>query len=254
MSIFVMGDLHLSTNLSTNKSMEVFGKRWQGYMEKIKKNWTAVVSPEDTVVIPGDISWATCLEESLSDFLYLESLPGQKLIGKGNHDFWWSTASKMKSFFDAHGIHSVRMLYNNAYRVEDSILCGTRGWFLDEKQQVSVGDVDYAKIVNRECIRLRLSLDAACQLRDRECAAGAPVLPIAVFLHFPPVWPAGSFDFICREFVDILHEYDIRECYFGHIHNAHNSPRSFDFEGISMTLTSSDFLRFSLMPICPGRD
>ena len=253
MSVFVMGDLHLSTNQSTNKSMEKFGKRWLGYTEKIRRNWEAVVTPADTVVIPGDISWAMKLEEALSDFQFIESLPGTKLIGKGNHDFWWTTNQKMARFFEEHGIKSVHILNNNAYLVEDLIICGTRGWFLDEKQQVAVGTVDYAKIVNREVIRLKLSLDEANRLRKQEEEATGRVLPIAVFLHFPPVW----LDFICREFVDVLHEYGITECYFGHIHGMYNHPRSFEFEGITMTLCASDFLNFSLMPISappPVRD
>ena len=248
MSIFAMGDLHLSTNQKTNKSMEVFGKRWLGYMDKIKKNWEAVVTNDDTVIIPGDISWAMNLEEALEDFLFLDSLPGKKLIGKGNHDFWWTTNQKMHRFFEEHDIRSIHILNNNAYIVEDSIICGTRGWFLDEKQQVAVGSVDYTKIVNREVIRLKLSLDEAVKLQKQEEEATGKSLPIAVFLHFPPVW----LDFICREFVDVLHEYNITECYFGHIHGMYNHPRSFDFEGISMTLCSSDFLDFCLMPIVVG--
>ena len=248
MSIFVIGDLHLSTNRSTNKSMEVFGKRWQDYTERLRKNWCAVVRPEDTVVIPGDISWAMNLAEAEDDLRFLDSLPGTKLIGKGNHDFWWTTARKMTSFFDAHDFHSLRILNNNAYLVEDSILCGTRGWFLDERQQVAVGDVEYTKIVNREVIRLRLSLDEAMKLRREQELLTGKVLPVAVFLHFPPVW----MDFVCREFVDVLHEYGIRECYFGHIHGMYSVPRSFEFEGISMTLCSSDFLSFTLMPVRPG--
>ena len=228
--------------------MEVFGKRWLGYLDKIKKNWEAVVTNDDTVIIPGDISWAMNLEEALEDFLFLESLPGKKLIGKGNHDFWWTTNQKMRRFFEEHDIKSIHILNNNAYIVEDCIICGTRGWFLDEKQQVAVGSVDYTKIVNREVIRLKLSLDEAVKLQKQEEDATGKSLPIAVFLHFPPVW----LDFICREFVDVLHEYNITECYFGHIHGMYNHPRSFDFEGISMTLCSSDFPDFSLMPIVVG--
>lgn len=249
MSIFSIGDLHLSTNQRTNKSMEVFGKRWLGYMDKIKTNWEAVVTDADTVVIPGDISWAMNLDEALEDFLFLDSLPGQKLIGKGNHDFWWTTNRKMSRFFEEHDIKSIHILNNNAYVVEDSIICGTRGWFLDEKQQVTVGSVDYAKIVNREVIRLKLSLDEAVKLRRQAEVTAGRVLPIAVFLHFPPVW----LDFICREFVDVLHEYGITECYFGHIHGMYNHPRSFTFEGITMTLCASDFLNFTLMPIAAGK-
>lgn len=248
MSIYAIGDLHLSTNASTNKSMEVFGRRWVGYVEKLEKNWRAVINPEDTVVIPGDISWALKLEEAYEDLAFLNSLPGKKLIGKGNHDFWWSTANKMNIFFKENGFDTINILYNNAYVVENSILCGTRGWFLDPGQQVTVGSVDYAKIVNREVIRLKLSLDAAMKLQKENTDAGNQPLPIAVFLHFPPVW----LDFICREFVDVMKEYDVRECYFGHIHGGYNAPRNFEFEGIDLTLVSSDFLNFSPMPIRPG--
>lgn len=246
MSIFVMGDLHLSTNQSTDKSMEVFGKRWQNYMQRIKDNWEAVVSPQDTVVIPGDISWAMTLEEALDDFRFIDALPGQKLIGKGNHDFWWTTTAKMYRFLEGNNFSTIRFLNNQAYRVEDHIICGSRGWFLDEKQQVTVGDgVDYQKIVNREVIRLKLSLDDAVKIQNEAEVSQGKRLPISVFLHFPPVWT----DFICREFIDTLHEYGIKACYFGHIHGMYQHPRSFVFEDISMTLASSDFLDFHPLPL-----
>ena len=247
MAIFVMGDLHLSTNSKTNKSMEKFGKRWLGYTDKLRKNWEAVVSPEDTVVIPGDISWAMKLEEAVSDFRFIDSLPGTKLIGKGNHDFWWNTSSKMNAFFAENHFGTVKILNNNAYLVENRVLCGTRGWFLDEKQQVTVGSVDYEKIVNREVIRLKLSLDSAVSLQ-KECLENNGFLPpMSVFLHFPPVW----MDFICRPFVDTLHEYGNPDCYFGHIHGMYNVQKEFDFEGIRMHLISSDALDFTLRRLPP---
>lgn len=248
MSIFVMGDLHLSTNQNTNKSMEIFGKRWQNYMQRIKENWEAAVSWEDTVIVPGDISWAMQLEEALDDFRFIDALPGQKLIGKGNHDFWWTTNAKMTRFLEENHISTIRFMNNCAYRVEDQILCGSRGWFLDEKQQVTVGDsVDYKKIVNREVIRLKLSLDDAVKLQNETETTEGFSPPISVFLHFPPVWT----DFICREFIDTLHAYNIKQCYFGHIHGMYRQPRTFDFEGISMTLVSSDFLDFHPIPLNP---
>ena len=240
MSIFVLSDLHLSTDSRTNKSMEVFGARWKDYIDKIEKNWNAVVGENDTVVVPGDISWATRLEDSESDLRFLNSLNGKKLIGKGNHDFWWSTATKMYAFFEEKGFSTISILYNNAYIVEGRIICGTRGWFPDESRQVTVGEVDHAKIVNREVTRLRLSLDAAKKLRDERESETGERLPVTVFLHFPPVWA----DFIMREFIDIFHEYGIDNCYFGHIHSAYNQSGSFEFEGIKFTLTSSDFLNF----------
>ena len=239
MSLFVIADLHLSSDGS--KSMEVFGPRWRDYIKKIEKNWRAVINPEDTVVIPGDISWGLKPEDAVDDLLFLESLPGQKLIGKGNHDFWWSTAAKMSALMERHNIRSIRLLYNNAYLIEDCILCGTRGWFVEEAQQHTVGTVDYARIVNREVIRLRLSLDAAKKLQ----AEDGRDLPILVFLHFPPVWNG----FVCREILDTLHEYGIRTCYFGHIHGAYYLPRTQIYEGIEMVLCAADALNFTPMPI-----
>ncbi len=240
MSIFVLSDLHLSTDAKTNKSMEVFGSRWQDYISKIKKNWLAVVEEDDTVVIPGDISWAMKLEDAESDLRFIDSLPGKKLLGKGNHDFWWSTASKMYAFFEEKSFKSLSILYNNAYIIEDRIICGTRGWFPDESKQVTVGEVEHAKILNREAMRLRLSLDSARALQKKRQEEKQEALPISVFLHFPPVWG----DFVIKEYIDILKEYGVKDCIFGHIHGAYSLPTKFNYEGIDFTLASSDFLNF----------
>lgn len=241
MSMFVIADLHLSSDGS--KSMEVFGPRWKDYRNKIERNWRAVVTPEDTVILPGDLFWSLRLEGTVEDFQFLENLPGRKLIGKGNHDFWWSTVSKMTAFLEKNNIHSVEFLYNNAYLLEDCIVCGTRGWFVEEGQQHTVGDVDYLRIVNRELIRLRMSLDEAERLRRES----GQELPILVFLHFPPVWG----EFVCREIVDLLHEYHISTCYFGHIHGAYYAKRCNEFEGIDFVLCAADYLNFAPMPVYP---
>ncbi len=243
MSLFVMADLHLSSDCS--KSMDVFGARWQNYMEKIKQNWSAVVTEGDTVIVPGDISWSLKLEDALDDFRFLEALPGKKLIGKGNHDFWWSTHSKLRAFWEANHIQSVDILYNNAFAFSDCIISGTRGWFLEEGQQNTVGEVDHARIVNREMIRLRLSLEEAKRLQQ----ATEPKKPILVFLHFPPVWNT----FVCRELVDLLHEYGVDTCYHGHIHGAYHVPATRNFEGIDFVLCAADYLNFAPMPICVDR-
>ena len=160
MSIFVIGDLHLSTNQNTNKSMEKFGRRWLGYTDKIRQNWEAVVTDQDTVVIPGDISWAMMLEDAKDDFALLHSLPGTKLIGKGNHDFWWTTASKMYRFFENNKFDTLKILYNNSFVVGNTVVCGSRGWFSEESNQKTVGDVDWLKIVDRETLRLKMSLES----------------------------------------------------------------------------------------------
>ncbi len=219
--------------------MEVFGSRWTDYMNKLEKNWRAVITPADSVVIAGDISWALRLEEAREDLLFLDSLPGTKYISKGNHDFWWSTGAKMQKLFDDCGIKTIKILYNNAYEVENRIICGSRGWFTDRTLQKTVGDVEYDKIINRETVRLKLALDEAVKLRgdtDRE---------ILVFLHFPPVYR----EFSCPGIIALLHEYGIRRCFYGHIHGSYTIPHSFDCEGIEMIMTAADFLDFSALPV-----
>jgi len=240
MSIFAMGDLHLSTNQKTNKSMEVFGKRWQGYMDKIKKNWEAVVSENDTVIIPGDISWALTLEEAEQDLCFLDSLPGKKIIGKGNHDYWWSTVTKMKAFFEEHSITTIDFLYNNAFETPEAIIAGTRGWYVEEKLQVTE-TADYEKIVARENQRLEISLRQAQRLR------GDSDKPILVYFHFPPVFKS----FRCDEFIETMKKYGIQKCYFGHIHSNYLIPRSVECDGILMTIISADYLDFVPMITFP---
>ena len=239
MSLYVIADLHLSSDGS--KSMEIFGPRWTDYQAKLERNWRALISENDTVIIPGDISWALKLEDMGADLQFLESLPGQKLIGKGNHDFWWSTHAKMNAFFEKNNVKSVRILYNNAYRMNDCIVCGTRGWFLDEEQQKTVGTTDFSKIVNREVIRLRLGLKEAKKLQEEN----EEQLPIVAFLHFPPVWNG----FVCQEIIDALKEYGIKTCYYGHIHGAYYVPRTQNFDGIDFVLCAADYLNFTPIPV-----
>ena len=241
MSVFVLADLHLSSDGS--KSMDIFGPRWCDYMKKIEKNWRAAVTDRDTVILPGDISWSLKLEDAVEDFRFLNSLPGQKLIGKGNHDFWWSTLSKLNAFLEAHHFSNIRFLYNNAYELENMIVCGTRGWFLEEEQQNTTDEVDYAKILNREVLRLRMSLEEAKKLQRSD----EEPKPILVFLHFPPVWSS----FVCEEFVSILKEYGVKTCYFGHIHGAYYAPGVTEYEGIRFILCAADYLNFTPIPVTP---
>ena len=240
MSLYVISDLHLSTNETTNKSMEKFGTKWKDYHKKLEKNFKAIINDDDTVIIPGDISWAMTLEEAKNDFKFLDSLPGTKIIGKGNHDFWWSTATKIYSFFEENEIKSIKLLHNNAYLLEDCIVCGSRGWFYDEKQQKTVGDVDYEKIVAREAQRLEISLTEAMRLKTEN-----PSLPVLVFLHFPPVYA----DCVCDKILDVLKRFEIENCFYGHIHNNYSIPRHFEYDGISFTMVAADYLNFAPMPI-----
>lgn len=240
MSLYVISDLHLSTNANTNKSMEKFGTKWKDYHQKLERNFKAIINDDDTIVIPGDISWAMTLEEAKEDFLFLNSLPGTKIIGKGNHDFWWSTANKITNFFKENNITTLKLLHNNAYLLEDCIICGSRGWFYDEKQQKTVGTVDYEKIVAREAQRLDISLSEAMRIKEEH-----PDLPVLVFLHFPPVY----LDCVCDKILDVLKKFNVTQCYYGHIHNNYSIPRQFVYDSITFTMVAADYLNFAPMPI-----
>lgn len=241
--LYVIADLHLSTMEGMNKSMEIFGRRWSGYVEKLQKNWNAVIEPEDSVVIPGDISWALSLTDAVCDLHFLDSLPGHKYIGKGNHDFWWSTTTKINHLFISEGITTISLLNHNAWLCEkDFILCGTRGWYQDEKCEHMKKDANFNKLVAREALRLKLSLESGQAL-----AAKNPGREILAFLHFPPVWNGMR----CDPIMQVLKEYNIRRCFFGHIHSNYTAPTSFLEDGVRFSLIAADFLNFSPRPILP---
>lgn len=234
MALFVIADLHLSTLASTDKSMEVFGDRWQNYMTRLKSNWERLVTDDDIVVLPGDISWALSLDEAVSDLKFIDSLPGKKIIGKGNHDFWWSTMRKHNAMFDAEGISTISFLYNNAYDCGEMIVAGTRGWYHDDDCRNMPDSADFDKLTRREALRLKTSLDAAVALR------GDGEKEIVVFMHFPPFWSGKE----SESLMDILVEYGVRRVYFGHIHGNYTVEPTIIHRGIEMRLISADYLGF----------
>jgi predicted phosphohydrolase len=222
MSLFAIADPHLS--LDADKSMEVF-RGWQDYVARLEANWRAVVGEEDTVVIAGDLSWGMSLAGALRDMQFLHSLPGRKLLLKGNHDYWWSTRRKMDTFFEEHGLYSLQIVHNDAALVEGIAVCGTRGWFFDAEE-----DAD-KKVVLREAGRLRTSIQAAKAL------GGEPV----AFLHYPPVTQSAR----CEEMMRVLEDEGIRRCYYGHLHGpATRAAVTGEREGIRFSLISADYLSF----------
>lgn len=235
MSLYTMADLHLSTFDKTNKSMEIFGKSWADYMLRIENNWRHLIQDDDTVIIPGDVSWALSLDEAESDFRFLESLPGKKIIGKGNHDFWWSTMRKHEAFFEKHEIKSISFLFNNAHETEDFIIAGTRGWYNDEDAANAPDNADFEKLTNRENLRLKASLEEARRLKER-----SPQKEIIVFMHFPPFWNGRASEGLIK----LLKEYEIKRVYFGHIHGNYTVEPRFTYEGIDMHIISADYLKF----------
>lgn len=235
MAVYALSDTHLTA--MTEKPMDIFGQRWDKWDKKLVRGWLESVTDEDTIVIPGDISWGIDLEEALEDLSLINALPGKKLISHGNHDYWWSTVAKMKKIFEEHSLNTISLLYNNAYIVENMIICGSRGWFTDERTaDCAKIKSDYSKIVNRETVRLELSL------KEAEKLAEASEIPLEkkAFFHFPPVFG----QYVCRPLVELLHKYDIKDCYYGHIHGQYDIPPSIVFEGIRFNIISADYLNF----------
>ncbi len=221
--------------------MDVFGARWTGYTEKLKKRWNSVVEPEDTVIIAGDISWAMSHTGALEDLRFIDSLNGKKIIGRGNHDYWWTSLTKLNAMCRENSLDSISFLYNNAYVVEDFIISGSRGWYIDQTNKKMPEEADYEKIVAREAIRLEISLNEAKRLHDEAFEKDGIDREILVFLHFPPDFRG----YVCREIVAVLEKFGISRCYYGHIHGVYDVPVSEVSGGIRYTLTSADFLDFT---------
>ena len=208
--------------------------------EKIRENWLKTVSQDDTVIIPGDLSWGINLEEALPDFRFIDALPGKKILLKGNHDYWWDTVTKMNTFNEANGITTFSYLHNNAMRCEDFILCGSRGWYTEDKKVVTANEVDTKKLIAREVGRLKTSLDAGRAIQEQVRSEEGRELEMLVFLHFPPYFKG----YICDEIILELYRYGIERCYFGHIHGVYDVPRTRNYMEIDFSLIAGDFLNF----------
>lgn len=227
MAIFALSDLHLS--FGTDKPMDVFGGKWENYTERIYENWQKTVSDSDTVIIAGDVSWATYLNDAEADFKFLESLNGRKLIIKGNHDYWWSTLNKMESFLDEKGFRSIKILNNTAAAAEDTAICGTRGWGTAEGESREFNE----KMFDRERQRLILSLEQAERLH-------MPHKIVA--MHYPPADKNGT----DKGFIEIMKSYGAECCVYGHLHShAHRNAVTGMVQGVDLKLTSCDFVDFT---------
>ncbi len=229
MSIFAVSDLHLS--FSSNKPMNVF-HGWQNHTERIKANWTRLVGENDTVVIPGDISWALKLEEAAADLAFIDSLPGKKIILKGNHDLWWGTMSRLRALLEDRGLTTVEPLFNGAIEAEGFAVCGTRGWSYD-------CPADEIKVLKREAGRLETSLSAA------ESMGLEPL----VFLHYPPAYG----DYRCDEIFEVLNRHGIKKIWHGHIHGTGKLNCVSEAYGIRLTLLSCDCVDFTPVEVVRGR-
>ena len=220
MALYAISDFHLS--FGTDKPMDIF-KGWANYTERLKENIGKTVGENDTIVIPGDISWALKLKDTIEDFRFIQNLPGKKIIGKGNHDLWWESVTKMNRIMEENGFDSISFLYNNSYIVDDIAVCGSRGWFFD--------DTADKKIVLREAGRIEASIKSAL------ATGKEPIL----FLHYPPLQKQA----VCDEIMDVIRKYNIRKVFYGHVHSA-GAVNAFngEYDGIDFKCISCDLLNF----------
>lgn len=222
MALYAIGDLHLS--FGTDKPMDVFGGAWTGYVEKLRQG-LSVIGPEDTTVLLGDVSWAMDLEQGREDFAFMHAIAGKKVILKGNHDYWWSTEAKFRKFCEKYDFMSLSLLHNNCCFYGDTALCGTRGWFFEEEQAGTHNE----KVFRRELGRLEMSLKAAGD-REKLC-----------FLHYPPRYRG----YTCPEILELLERYQVRECYYGHLHGAsHKLALEGRYGMTEFWMVSADYVNF----------
>ena len=222
MALYAIGDLHLS--LSAEKPMDVFGGKWRGYMDKLRDGISQITSG-DTTVLLGDLSWALSLEGAAKDFAWINEIPGRKIILKGNHDYWWSTAAKFYKFCQENGFENQWILNNNHYEYDSWAICGTRGWFFEEEK----GGTHDEKVFRRELIRLETSLKSAGEKNKM------------VFLHYPPRYRGYE----CREIIELLERYEVRRCFYGHLHSdSHKLAVEGLWGGVEYRLVAADYIDF----------
>ena len=240
MSIYAIGDLHLSLN--KEKPMDIFGGNWKNHEQKIKENWKNTVQDNDLVILPGDFSWEMHLKDMYNDFAYLNDLQGKKLLLKGNHDYWWTTLAKMREFLQENKFENIDFVYNNSYLFEDKIIAGTRGWALNDTENSD-------KMNHREEERLKLSLQSGVDnFGDKE---------IICIMHYPPIIEENKNDannqsknLKVSNYVQIMKEYNVKTCLYGHLHGeSHKEAFEGIIEGINFKLVSSDYLDFKLYKV-----
>lgn len=227
MAIYSISDLHLSKAIPS-KSMELFGEDWKNYENRIEENWKKTVKVEDTVIIPGDISWANSIEEAKADFEFINNLPGNKIILKGNHDYYFTTITKVNKFLMENAFNTIKILNNNSYFVEGYNICGFRGWNTTEDKSI-----DDNKIYQRELVRLELSLKSIDDNNKDK--------PIILATHFPP------FRFEIKE---IFKRYNIEKCIYGHLHGeGHYMVKQGLIDNVEYIMVGADFTKFNLVKI-----
>lgn len=235
MAIYAISDLHLS--FKEPKPMDIFGENWKKHEERIKTNWLKEIKEEDTVILPGDFSWAMKLEDTLQDFKFLDSLPGRKLLLKGNHDYWWTTLNKMRNFLKENNFNNIDFIYNNSYLIENTIICGSRLWSLSDTK-------DEKKMIEREAKRIELSLEDGIKKYGKE-------KEIILCTHYPPISNSVASDTeIMKRIIKIFQTYNVSICIYGHLHGeSHKEAIEGEHFGIDFKLVSGDYINFKAIKL-----
>ena len=228
MAVYTLADLHLS--FSTNKPMDIFGSAWENHAQKLEEYWNYMVLPDDTVIVPGDISWAMNTEQATQDFGFINSLNGNKIIMKGNHDYWWQSMKKLEEFCQQNGFDSITFLHNNAKIAENIIVCGSRGWSSE-----SSASAEDRKIIAREAIRFELSIQAAEKLNQDNSRE------IVAFSYYPIIFPGEE----TSPILEVLVRHNIKRLYYGHLHGVSENQLKKCAGGVQMELVSADFRHFT---------
>ncbi len=225
MGLYAMADFHLAIGVA-DKPMDVFGKVWQNYMTKIEENCRKVLTDNDVLLIPGDVSWGTYTSQAENDLKFINSLPGKKVISRGNHDYWWTSAKKLDELKEKLQLDTLIFLHNSFYQYENTAICANRGWNYSLSEE-------NVKIYKRELLRMELSLQMAEKAGFSE--------KIAV-THYPPVTPDGNVD---ENYLAFFEKYGVTLCLYGHLHNVRKENV---FEGmaknVEFRLVSADYLEF----------
>lgn len=236
MNVFAISDLHLPGG--DIKPMDVFGSHWANHFDKIQADWCARVKDEDVVLLPGDTSWAMRLEDAMADLEAINALPGRKVLLRGNHDYWWSSISRIRAVIP----EGMYVLQNDAFAFGDMIVCGSRGWTCPGS---AAFDEDDVRIYQRELMRLRLSLEKADALRQVAAAEGTAARIVAM-LHYPPFADRSQ----PTEVTSLLEEFGVSDAVYGHLHGPGlASGFSGELDGVTYHLTSCDALDFKLYPL-----
>lgn len=229
MSVYAIGDLHLSFN--EEKPMSIFGSRWVDHYKQIEYNWLRIIKDDDLVILPGDFSWAMNIEDALKDFEFLNALPGKKVFIKGNHDYWWSTLKSMDDFLEKNKIENISFIMNNAFKYKNTIVVGTRGWSFNDTENSE-------KMLKREINRLENSILYAKENFEEDN-------DIICAMHYPPITKMMMQEGKTSEYIDLMKKYSIKRCIYGHLHGkAHYEAVEGYVEKIELRLVSSDYLNF----------